>query len=1677
VLGDYMAEPEDLGPTEPSKPAKPPTPPKPPEPPKDETPQAPQAKGGAAETALGVFSAARHRDLPGYRGPQTPDEVIEERAVFYGRSPEELRKYMEESGFVPEQVAAEAQAGVTFRDSVRNAEYRRKGEALPVDEQLDLSQIRTRALATKAPFFGMAAEDDPEVTKDGDPTFARVRNTLADMISKGTLDVREVPIYEELGAPAFVGDYMEKTLRAQGVDPNAASKEQRDAARKEALTALAAERTGGLWTGPAALPLHEITGEEERWWHNFLPLTEVAGFNAQGEVVYRQQGLTSFILDADGLASYGLLGAVDRLTSGESPFEDSFWKGVAEDVGSRRDFVREGQVQGRRLFGGGPSGAAGAAIGLAAEIGMPGLIPTSASGIRKVAKGISSAADARKAKKIGASLSELADAIEAGRYADAARMEGVLRERNPEIAGALDRVIGQKAVSHANSDVRNADLTDDLPQGEPGRLSHLASPKRKTEGMRTEGVDSPQFVAHEVARDYGQNLSDAQRIAQRLRDPDLARVRAVDRLAVADPTMAKRIDDFAFVVSNGNKKVEAAAKATALKALRDGTDLVAAMRPFIRIRAAGPQQTRVRHLLYQNAGRLGRDFKTLTVPAEAARLDTVASRVAQAATDSTKLAADSARELAEHFRKSRRLTDPTVAPKVVPVEASAADWYFKTFGGDLDEWKKLAQGKSQAYLGYTQLDLARQEKKLDALRQAQRLQREAPLRTGARVAGAPGRTQETRLSEALRARVADIGKVDVSEDAGVAARAVNQVAKALGWTARVSAALLLGSDVDSFLRTVPVATREPIRAGLRYLSLMSADIVLVARNNPDDLIKYLKGEQVRHYSGRMVATSGFNAAGASQRVVNVLLSELSADDLDLLMLMASRAEAGVTDLAALSEGFTPRERDHALALAKKFLKGDDNGNDFLSSLSQMIGVPDAPTPQDFKLLGALLDYGIAGDIDSFLRFIDTQYGTEAMTRSAVWMGWYGHRSRVLSDWTDAWVVVDESKYRAMVDYFNGNPESAGQAGVGRSALAAWGLGTTASKRTFDMIEAGRRPRYVPQGVRVALDEQLQAVMGASKRITGESDTKGATGALFVSLLKSMITRGTIFARPVYYLMNLVDSATLAYQAGGAAVGIAHLAQQAPQNLLAVPGVANVLSIKSGWLEEFRRVLGDMGDSASQNLLRAAEGGALDPTVNRIYDGDELLTIGDRTYRASDLRKIAIEEGVMTSFEVEGVGARVVDSAKKKNKSGSAPAKIAGKVRSMTLDATADLSEGWAERERLGLMVILMRFGKDAREAARGSNMALLEFRRGDSALERSLFFQLIQPFWTFTRAANTRVIDSFNDPQALKRMSRAMRLYHRGPEALQIIQQEMVAEDPYGVDLDFLPADVRQTYNSLIALKHLHKLAPEEEAEFDKALSILMRGEGSGVISGRRYEVGTDLQPKTAGASGIIAPFMLQEVNLAGLPAYMEEGAVQVQLPRTEQVRAMEGSIVEQRSGRGYATNNGMARVYAYVAEPAVVSGLNSIATWLALSVVVAEGGLKADDSAIKVAGNIIAEFASPEKSPIGQTILDITNPNEARPLVIHPGMAEILHGVGAGMAVETVAPELVDPLTGRKVQQASYALSGVPAAVFRLTPILAEMNNHMMAFDNPDLELQAATRVRVLEAASALLGARATSR
>jgi hypothetical protein len=207
----------------------------------------------------------------------------------------------------------------------------------------------------------------------------------------------------------------------------------------------------------------------------------------------------------------------------------------------------------------------------------------------------------------------------------------------------------------------------------------------------------------------------------------------------------------------------------------------------------------------------------------------------------------------------------------------------------------------------------------------------------------------------------------------------------------------------------------------------------------------------------------------------------------------------------------------------------------------------------------------------------------------------------------------------------------------------------------------------------------------------------------------------------------------------------------------------------------------------QKSLPSALGSALAPTVSKFFDpalgkpGDMIRPAGagGKAYSWKQLRKLAIDEGILTSF---------ADSSGMKELASRTPKNALGRVTAEWRDAWGHMAEAVEQRQRVSLFLDqVVNQGVDPKIAGAKVRDALYDWNHPLSSFEED-YLKKVFMFWTFQRKslgqAARHVFAPFSEEYAgnlANPLSRAIKT-HRGLAGAQTMQTQHNNDqyrDPY----------------------------------------------------------------------------------------------------------------------------------------------------------------------------------------------------------------------------------------------------------------------------------------------------------
>ncbi|QDP63586.1 MAG: hypothetical protein Unbinned7358contig1000_25 [Prokaryotic dsDNA virus sp.] len=652
--------------------------------------------------------------------------------------------------------------------------------------------------------------------------------------------------------------------------------------------------------------------------------------------------------------------------------------------------------------------------------------------------------------------------------------------------------------------------------------------------------------------------------------------------------------------------------------------------------------------------------------------------------------------------------------------------------------------------------------------------------------------------------------------------------KVLQWTLNS----LFGGDATFDLRAMPPEVRKIILGGERFVEQTIGDISrLISDRDLEAVHRYLAGEVVSYQTGRAATTSGTPLLSNAFGVVERWCDRMPLERRNGLQRFADLVQ---TDSRRyIARGPTD---DYAKDL-DKILKETFDQSGFPELLRQLIEVMDKTktdrrvpeTLQEQQVLEAVLFYSgivtregqslpttMLERSRAFFSEVESIYDIQTALRVMTTFAVHGAAEDVRHVWVRRGIALDADMVRALKQWALGmeiNPEyapavKAAQQRFGLNAELIFEpalsdslhLPMQARKRLSEAVARSRR-RTTPE------ERQLEMTPGMA-----EEDLTGLP-SIGYRYLKTALTRGAFVLRQRYFFMNTIDHFTQLAMTVGFRPAAASWARVALLNLSVFPGIHRALWLiaKAGadkgfvpadLVERFRKAVQAGGDRAGYLMGRMLGNARWRIEVNPILDGASgSFIVGDKVYNYRDLRRIAIEEAIFSSFD-----ARVLENTIRDSIEDVADQMAAGQlahrkraVRTLLNEITkhtTEMAEAWSERERLGAMITLMESGLEPRIAAQLVVKGLYDYAGSVSRGDRALWVNLLFPFWAFQKNANRQVVANMFSAGGAYRMGVIRRTQKYGAEALTEFLYGSVA-DPYGVDVDNLPDDIKESYYAL----------------------------------------------------------------------------------------------------------------------------------------------------------------------------------------------------------------------------------------------------------------------------------------
>ena len=884
---------------------------------------------------------------------------------------------------------------------------------------------------------------------------------------------------------------------------------------------------------------------------------------------------------------------------------------------------------------------------------------------------------------------------------------------------------------------------------------------------------------------------------------------------------------------------------------------------------------------------------------------------------------------------------------------------------------------------------------------------------------------------ALRSAADSVKELSVSE------RIDNLVA---GWSGpagvigRVAKAMTLGGDADNVLRELNPGVRKAIKAGVRKVEQAVGDSATIL--GEDDIVQkvaYLSGAKVTFSQGRQTYSSGWDATTAVADLLHRSIDALGGSHIDTLHSLAEYIETtvrkggkkmsrAVAEIPAEESidifGGIKNPRAAVDALKQSLLGGSRGEDSFLKALAEALELHKAEPAEAIRTVEVLSYFAgytvregkhFVGDSAQRTRMlldeVDELWGSAKANRVFLLVAGHGHADAARKTWTKLGLAVDAATQKAFIKWTNGENIPADMLPRVQDVLKRYGINPAfVEEAVLDT------PHYLPKQARKLMGDALARASDIRtnpryRDMLTQSEQEIRT-FIFGSLLryvKKRMTRGAFITRPRYFLMNTFDHFNQMAMITGFRPAAASTSRMILQNILAIPGFAQIARtlegariVEKNSLEQLRRTLQGHGDSVSQFL----SGAKYNISVNPVLEGAEgSVRVGDRLYSYRQLRDIAVEEGIFASFDTSQLR-KAIDSAtpmSKRDKTLWARAE-GGIVGAQKL--VEDVAESWAERERLGAMITLTEMGVDPRVAARMTIDALYDYAGSMSKMDRAWWVSLIMPFWAFQKNANRQILNNMFTPATAYRMGVLRRLEETGPEALTQVLFDFVA-DPYGVDVENLDPAAADNYWAIRTLVENHHGGASKVPEDTKlAIRMLFAENNMKVMDGRYYSLDAALakvaSEKALDTGTVTAP----TPSMGAVPTYRRGRSIIGLTPR------MNKSVRDYLNAAQVMHGDDYVWTGVLLPESTIHAGMRHL-TGMA-SFMIATGALLGQTVAAEIdplhpyaeakasPRETLRTIAEPERNPVTAQALDLwlSDPESVQPVRISRFLAPLVDSI-----------------------------------------------------------------------------------
>jgi DNA (cytosine-5)-methyltransferase 1 len=474
--------------------------------------------------------------------------------------------------------------------------------------------------------------------------------------------------------------------------------------------------------------------------------------------------------------------------------------------------------------------------------------------------------------------------------------------------------------------------------------------------------------------------------------------------------------------------------------------------------------------------------------------------------------------------------------------------------------------------------------------------------------------------------------------------------------------------------------------------------------------------------------------------------------------------------------------------------------------------------------------------------------------------------------------------------------------------------------------------------------------------------------------------------------------------------------------------------------------GAVGETLAGKVSNMLGMGAMRVEISTIMDGgDELVTIGDRVWKASELRRTAIETGVYDSFD----RAELVQSVNGLSKLFRVPA-----------EGVSSIAETVSLRKRLALYTVLIEEGMQPAQAGRATVEALFDYRAILSEGEQHWLRQVLLPFWSWQKSMNRLVINSVASPMGAYRL----RVTHQVGEKAQ----EMAAEAPttegddVGILNTFMLADEVKHYDRFRRFRALAE-AVNPDLTPENWNAILLRSNPTVPVT---MEWAKD---PTIPKEAWLEPDDVDIIRAYLSPWYSEQMARSYLRDRT-QVRmkhpvTTEGKVVPTETWHAVAPHSGLAgsmEWFSMVTAGSLAAGAIGLKTL----------GVSGDWLSMNTPGEALAPMLDPRSSPTLGSLIASMDPAGRSPQRVAqsiPKTADAVRDAIAGFMVRSGVADgdWRDATPGVKIDDKSgtvvYTFRPEVAALIGSFPGIADLNRQALTYEGSKGEAYAPDVARIL--------------